>query len=139
MIKTFAPIRASGDTLAAGSPQTRFFYLKQNELLPVRLAQIEWLLNSGFHPERIIVELMPIDTLPLIWHPLASWYVTSRGALTWRPQLPDGAWRWFVEHSRLALAAWVRCGAAERTPHDLCGAVDATLRDDRQLFVAFFD
>jgi hypothetical protein len=119
-----------GDTLAAASPQTRFFYLKQNELLPVRLAQIEWLLNSGFHPERIIVELMPIDTLPLIWHPLDSWYVTSRGALTWRPQLPDGAWRWFVKHSRLALAAWVRSGAPEHNPDDLCSAPKVTLRGD---------
>jgi hypothetical protein len=119
-----------GDTLAAASPETRFFYLKRNELLPVRLAQIEWLLTSGFHPERIIIELMPIDTLPLIWHPLDAWYVTSRGSLTWRPQLPDGACRWLADHSRLALAAWVRSGAAERKSHDLCGSVDATLRGD---------
>lgn len=119
-----------GDTLAAVAPETRFFYLKRNELLPVRLAQIEWLLHSGFRPERIIVELMPIDTLPLIWHPLDAWYVTSRGALTYRPQLPDGACRWLVEHSRLALMAWVRSGAPERRPRDLCGDVDATLRGD---------
>jgi hypothetical protein len=126
-----------GDTLAAASPDTRFFYLKRNELLPVRLAQIEWLLNSGFHPQRIIVELMPIDTMPLIWHPLDSWYVTSRGALTWRPQVPAGACRWFVDHSRLALAAWVRSGASEHKPRDLCGAVDPTLRDDLdQLFAS---
>jgi hypothetical protein len=51
--------------------------------------------------------------------------------------VPAGACRWFVDHSRLALAAWVRSGASEHKPRDLCGAVDPTLRDDLdQLFAS---
>jgi len=118
-----------GDTVSREVPERRAFYLKRNELLPVRLAQIEMLLEAGLRPERIFVELMPIDTRTLLTHPLDSYSVTSAGALTYQPRIPGGLGRWSVEHSRLALAAWVRFFQDDRTNHYL-DAVGDSLRND---------
>ena len=119
-----------GDVVTAAVPEKRILYLRRNELLPVRLAQIELLLDAGLRPERIFIELMPIDTLPLHRHPLDSYRVTSKGALTFQPRLPTGCGRWAIEHSRLALTAWVRSGLHEDVPGDLCRGIDATLRSN---------
>jgi hypothetical protein len=91
-------------------PERRIFNLGRNELLFVRLAQIRLLLERGLKPERIFVELMPVDMLSLGEQPLATILVTSKGALTYLPRLPDGPARWLVEHSQLARAAWFRAG-----------------------------
>ena len=119
-----------GDVVRDAVPTKRILYLKRNELLPVRLAQIELLLDEGLRPERVFVELMPIDTLPLVRRPLDSYRVTSSGALTFRPRLPPGIARWPVEQSRLAFTAWIRSGLHERSAGELCRRIDATLRGD---------
>ena len=67
-------------------------------------------LDNGLRPERIFVELMPVDTLGLGTQPLQTIHVTPQGALTYKPRLPGGPADWFIAHSRVALTAWVRAG-----------------------------
>jgi hypothetical protein len=84
------------------------FNLGRNEPLCVRFAQIKLLLENGLKPERIFVELMPVDMA--VPQPLDSILITSQGALTQRPSVPPGVAGWLVRNSRLALTAWCRCG-----------------------------
>lgn len=96
------------DTAAAALPSYRMFYLKRNERLELRLAQIGMLLAHGFEPQRIIIALLPIDCTELGRMPLQRIHVTSNGALTFTPSRPplvpqDASFR-------LPLAAWVRTG-----------------------------
>jgi hypothetical protein len=123
-----------GDTVHAAVPERRAFYLGKNEHLPVRLAQIDLLLAAGFRPERVFIELMPVDLLLLSRHALDSFHVTARGALTFKPCLPGGPSRWLVQHSRLALTGWVRLGGhgedAGFGRTNLTRAIGGRLRDD---------
>lgn len=96
------------DTARAGVPDRRIFNLGRNESISIRFAQARELLEHGLAPERVIVELMPLDTWGLARSPLASFQVTARGALTYRPRMPPGPAGWLVDHSRLALTAWMR-------------------------------
>jgi hypothetical protein len=104
------------DCARANVHDHRIFNLGRNELFFVRLAQVKLLLDNGLQPERIFVELMPTDTLPLGTQPLKTIRVTSKGALTYEPQLPGGPADWFVRHSRLAMTAWVRSGRQSGNP-----------------------
>jgi hypothetical protein len=104
------------DTARAAIHDHRIFNLGRNELLFVRLAQIKMLLAGGMRPERIFVELMPVDVLELGSQPLASFRVTGKGALTYEPRFPAGPLAWLVKHSRLAFTAWVRAGQHHANP-----------------------
>jgi hypothetical protein len=120
-------------------PDRIIFNLGRNEILLTRLAQIKLLLQNGLRPERIFFILMPLDTAPVGEQPLASLYVTSRGALTYRPRWPQGMAGWWVRHSRLATAAWFRTHRQVGNPafrrDRLYDGVDKTLRADLdQLF-----
>lgn len=86
------------------------FKLGRLEQIEVRLAQVRLLLEHGFRPERLFVELMCVDTLRLGPHPLASTRVTPRGAITYVPVLPPGPLGRLIGQSRLALTARVRVG-----------------------------
>jgi hypothetical protein len=117
----------------------RVFHLGRNELLPVRLAQIRLLLENGLAPERIFVELMPVDLLPLGQQPLATYQVTSRGALTYHPRLPGGPAGGLVRHSQVAFTAWARAGRHRGNPQfrsrSLYRRIDEPLLGDlRRLF-----
>ncbi len=90
------------------------FNLGRNEHLAVRLAQIKLLLENGFKPERIFVEVMPVD-MP-VQQPLDTIEVTSQGAMTHRPRLPPEPAATVVRNSRLALSAWCRCGLHQAHP-----------------------
>jgi hypothetical protein len=94
----------------------RIFNLGRNEDLFVRFAQIKLLMEQGLRPERIFVELMPVDVLTLGDQPLASLAVSPRGALVYRPRMPAGPAGWCIEHSRLALTGWVRSGRQRGNP-----------------------
>jgi hypothetical protein len=99
-----------GDTARAALTDRNIFYLGRNEPLYVRLAQIKLLLENGLRPERVFIELMPVDMLSLGPQPLATLHVTARGALTYRPRLPEGPAGWLVENLALARLAWYRSG-----------------------------
>lgn len=104
------------DTARARVPDRKIFNLARNEPLYVRFAQIETLLDQGFRPDRIFVTLMPLDTAPLAEHSLDQFYVTQRGALTFKPRIPDGVLGSVIKHSRLALIAWVRTKLHDALP-----------------------
>jgi hypothetical protein len=94
----------------------RIFNLGRNELLFIRFAQIKLLLEHGLKPERLFVELMPVDLLSLGRQPLSTLQVTGRGALTYRPSLPGAPADAVVEESRLFLTAWIRSGRHHGNP-----------------------
>ena len=54
--------------------------------------EIELLLEHGLRPERIFLVLMPVDSLVLGPQPLDTWYVTEKGAITFRPAGPPDRW-----------------------------------------------
>jgi hypothetical protein len=112
----------------------RIFNLGRNEWLFVRLAQIKLLLDQGMQPERLFVELMPVDVVLLGQQPLDTIQVTAKGALTYRPHQPDGLVGWLVRHSQMALTAWIRSGQHQGNPtfnwRTLCRRIDQRLLDD---------
>lgn len=115
------------------------FNLGKNEPLFVRLAQIKLLLEHGLKPERIFVELMPVDVINIGTQPLETNHVTDRGALTYR--LPPQArfLHQLTGSSRVALAASVRAGRQSGNPSFRSdrlyeGVPEPLLRDLRQLF-----
>lgn len=122
------------DHVRAAAPQRCVFNLGRNELLPVRLAQIKLLLESGVRPERIFFVLMPVDVTVLGEQPLDTMQATSKGAIVYRPRLPAGRAGWLVEHSRLAFCAWVRAGRHRGNPQfnkrTLYQAIERPLLDD---------
>jgi hypothetical protein len=128
-----------GDTARADVADHRIFYLGKNERPEVRLAQVKLLLEHGLEPERLFVVVMPPDLLVLGDQPLATYQVTSRGAITYRPRLPVEPGAFLVEHSRLALTAWCRTGLQRGNPHFSRGALShdvppPLLADLRRLF-----
>jgi hypothetical protein len=92
------------------APDHCVFNLARNEHLLVRFAQIKLLLEAGMQPERIFIELMPVDLAGLGEQPLSTVHVNRQGALVYEPTLPRGVFRPIVEHSRLAFTAWTRSG-----------------------------
>ena len=127
------------DTARATLSDHAVFNLGKNEAVPLRMAQIELLLEAGLTPERIFFQFMPLDFAGLAEQPLDTYHVTARGALTYRPNLPAGPLGSVVERSRLALTAWCRTGLQKGDPFvsrsRLSVAVDKRLmRDVEHLF-----
>ena len=127
------------DTARATVTDHAVFNLGKNEPLPVRMAQIQLLLDAGLKPERIFFQFMPLDFAGLAEHPLDTYHVTARGALTYRPNLPAQPLGSVVKRSRLALTAWCRTGLQKGDPfmsrRRLTVAVDDRLmRDVEHLF-----
>ncbi len=91
-------------------PDHCVFNLARNENLLLRLAQIKLLLEAGMQPERIFIELMPVDLAVLGEEPLTMVHVNSKGALVYEPHLPGGPLGPVVRHSRLTFTAWTRTG-----------------------------
>src|SRR5206468_2771259 len=126
------------DHARAGVPERKVFNLGRNEILPVRFAQVKLLLENGLAPERLFIELMPVDTLTIGKQPIDSMRITSRGALTYAVSGGRGPAGWLVPNSRLALTAWVRAGRQGNprfNAHTLYQQIDAELLGDlRRLF-----
>ncbi|QVL32415.1 hypothetical protein KIH39_00410 [Telmatocola sphagniphila] len=97
-----------GDTARATVTDKRIFYLGKNETINLRFAQIRLLLENGLQPERIFIELMPLDSVPLGQHPLGDYRVNDRGVITYRSPLPGGLHSTLLGESRLLLAGWMR-------------------------------
>ena len=96
------------DSLRAYVPDRPVFKLDRAELLLVHFAQIKTLLENGFHPERILIVLMPVDIGELGKQSLDSVFVTSKGALTYKPWIPPSLPGGIIRQSRFAFTAWVR-------------------------------
>jgi hypothetical protein len=115
------------------------FNLGRNEPLPLRMAQVQLLLDHGMKPERIFFNLMPVDLIQLGKQPLTTFRVTANGALAFEPRLPGGFLGMLVRHSQLAWSFWFRTGQHEGNPRfrlaSLTDKVDEPLRSDlRHLF-----
>lgn len=96
------------DSICAYIPDRPVFKLDRAESLLVRFAQIKTLLENGFHPEKILIVLMPVDIGELGKQSLASVFVTSKGALTYKPWIPPSLIGGIIRQSRFAFTAWVR-------------------------------
>jgi len=127
------------DTARRELPQYRIFNLGKNEHLPLRIAQIQLLLERGLRPQRIFFELMPVDVVGIGQQPLHTWEITQRGAITFRPGSPPLMLADLPHQSRLALTAWCRTGKhhgnRQFNRSRLCREVVSPLQADlRQLF-----
>jgi hypothetical protein len=127
------------DTARQELPDRRVFNLGRNELLFVRLSQIELLLENGLKPDRVFVAILPLDLWAFYLHSLAQTEANERGAITYRVRDPGGLAGWCVANSRLALTAWIRAKRhhahpgfnPSRLPQ---GLSDDVLNDVRHLF-----
>ncbi len=127
------------DTTRQVLPEQPVFNLGRNEPFALRLAQAEMLLDHGLEPERVFIELMPVDLVPLGEQPLATLHVSACGALTYEPRRPPEPAGWLVDHSRLAFTAWCRSGLQRGNPRfskrTIHRRVEEPLRGDvRRLF-----
>jgi hypothetical protein len=104
------------DVTRASLPDRPVFNLGRNEVLYVRAAQVELLLDHGMRPERVFFVLLPHDLWPLAQQSLSQIRVTPQGGITYAPRDPGGAAGYAIGHSRLALMAWVRSGRQEAIP-----------------------
>jgi len=120
------------DTARESVHDRRIFNLGRNERIEVRFAQIAMLLDHGFGPERIFIEVMPPDLIGLGEQPLATYHVTTRGAVTYQPRFPPGPAGWLTKHSRVALTAWSRTGLERGNPHFTRKSLSAGLTESLQ-------
>lgn len=98
-----------GDTTQAALPQRQIFYLKRNEPIYLRVAQLRMLLGHGLKPERVFFIVLPIDLYAIALDPVQALAVTPDGAIGRMVREPRGIAP-LIDQSRLALAAWVRSG-----------------------------
>ena len=105
-----------GDMAQRDHPEIRMFYLQQNSDLPLHIAQMRLLLESGLKPERIVLVLPPLELLPLLKQPLASMSVNSCGAIVYRWRPPPEPFEDLIKSSHLALLAWIRSGRHAGNP-----------------------
>ncbi|MCE9567109.1 MAG: hypothetical protein K8U57_34330 [Planctomycetes bacterium] len=92
------------------------FNLGKNEILPVRLAQAELLLDEGLPVERIFIVVIPLDGFFFALHSLEQIRVTPNGGISYDPRLP-AVGGWFVRNSRLALQSWTQTGWQVNQPN----------------------
>lgn len=131
------------DTARRFVPQRLVFNLGKNEPLPVRLAQAEFLLDSGLKPERLFLVMIPLDASIFAQHGLDQYRATPGGALAYAPRLP-AVGGGLIRHSRLALKGWTRTTLHQNRPLFSASALhtrvdDAIRADVRTLFVHFAD
>lgn len=129
-----------GETAQAELPRVRMFYLARNESLNLRVAQVRLLLESGLRPERIVFALLPIDVAELGKQPLASIFVTRRGAITNQVRKPGPPLDALLAVSRFATVAWIRSGQHvwDRSfrPKHVTKALPPVLADDLRKFMS---
>lgn len=90
-----------GDHLQRALPNKQMVFLKRNEFVYIRVAQLRHLMEMTPKVERIIFALMPLDSVSIGQHPLSTVRTNQRGAITYdTPEL--------TQRSRLMLAGWLR-------------------------------
>jgi hypothetical protein len=103
------------DTTRKYVPNRHVFNLGRNQFLYVRAAQIEFLLEHGLRPERIVFEMQPLDAAVFAHQTVEMVHAGPNGAQDFDPRLPSlGAG--VVRNSRLALAGWVRADMQHALP-----------------------
>ena len=105
-----------GDLAQSDLPEVRMFYLRRNVPLPVQVAQLRLLLESGLKPERIIIALVPLDVVALAKQPLSTIAANQRGAIVYGWRAAPGLLEPVLHHSRLALLGWIRSGQYSINP-----------------------
>ena len=104
-----------GDTAQAALPDRQIFYLKRNEPIYLRIAQLRLLLSNGLRPERVFFILLPVDLFGIALDPVVGLEVTPDGAIGRKLRKP-GLLAPVLDNSRLALAAWTRSGRYRLLP-----------------------
>lgn len=99
-----------GDTAQSRFPKQRMFFLRRNELLAVRVAQVRLLLAQGLRPQRIFFILLPIDIEAIARWPISGIFVNRNGAVTYHASKPPRPFDTLTSESDLALLAWIRSG-----------------------------
>lgn len=84
------------------------FFREVGDRLHMRIAQARMILDYGIKAERMVFVLIPLEIARYTQTPLESVYVNKNGAITYRIRKPPAPFSWLVDHSRLALVAWVR-------------------------------
>lgn len=131
------------DTTRQLLPQRLTFNLGKNEPFPVRLAQAEFLLDSGLKPSRVFLVVIPLDVHSFARHALNQYRATPGGALAYAPRPPSVGGE-LVLRSRLALKGWTRTTLHLNRPFfsaaELHDRVDPAVRADvRTAFGHFAD
>ncbi len=103
------------DTTRQFIPSRTTFNLGKNEILPVRLAQAEFLLDEGLPVERIFVVVIPLDGYFFALHSLGQIRVTEGGGISYDPRMPAAGGA-VVRNSRLALQGWTQTGLHVNQP-----------------------
>ena len=80
--------------------------------LPLYMAQTEMLLKRGLRPEKIFFVILTIEAGALGDQPLDTRYISSKGALLYKPRSAPTGLDWFVRNTTTGLAAWVKSGKA---------------------------
>jgi hypothetical protein len=104
---------AYGLSLAAKGqrPLYRIYYLQESkDRLHLRIAQARLLLQSGMRPQRMLFTLIPLEVREYARTPLSSVYVNRNGAINYQFRSPPRPLDRLIDHSRLALLAWVGSG-----------------------------
>ncbi|WP_439630508.1 hypothetical protein [Gemmata sp.] len=95
---------------------TRFtFNLGKNEIVPVRLAQAEFLLDAGLPVEHLFVVVIPLDGYFYAMHGLDQIRVTPGGGISYDPRFPETG-GWLVRTSRLVRQGWTQTGLHANRP-----------------------
>lgn len=92
------------------------FNLGRNEFLYVRAAQVEFLLEHGLRPERIVFATQPLDAAVFAHQTTAMVHAGPNGAQSFDPRLPPVGGG-LIRNSRLALAGWVRADLQHAVPY----------------------
>jgi hypothetical protein len=103
------------DTTRKLVPTRTVFNLGKNEILPVRLAQAEMLLDEGLPIERMFVIVIPLDGFFFALHSLDQIRVTPKGGIAYIPRLPTVGGS-LAGRSRLFLQGWTQTGLHTNEP-----------------------
>ncbi len=128
-----------GDTAQAALADRQMFHLRLNEPIYLRVAQFRLLLENGLRPERAFFVLLPIDLYAIALDPVAALGVTPGGAISRSIRKPP-LLAPLLDHSLLALAAWIRSGRHNLLPgfrgDDVLKPLPALLTDELDALTA---
>jgi hypothetical protein len=134
--------RGMSETAKREMPACRILFFREaKDRLHQRIAEARLLLSNGLKPERMIFTLISGEIAAYVKLPLASVYVNRAGAITYRVRMPPWPWDEALNHSRLALMAWVHSGLHYAIPRFRPTQIteivpDIVVADFRRLFGA---